>query len=278
MLSQRIHTILTSIANDTYPGLIKPFRLEVHAKEMKTRHGDYTPSTAVMRIFNLSRPTTYIITTSIHELAHHCDVCLRDTSDHSKDFYACLRDLLAAAIRKGYIDYTTARQVTDAGDIRMLEKYFGDVLTTYRELNTADGTYLAKALKAFAVKDTLKARGYRWSELEVAWCREISQHSVEAEQEFLHSLLPPEQVSITRSQDAVIEAVYHVVIDGGYSIKDQLKARGYIYKGYGYTKKSVWVRRIPAQGLAEEKGFLAGVGCTEYKVEGKKTGEKGDKK
>lgn len=53
MLTQRIHHILKTIADETYPGLILPFTIDVIPKEMRGRHGDYHPVTHHIRIFNL---------------------------------------------------------------------------------------------------------------------------------------------------------------------------------------------------------------------------------
>lgn len=270
MLQQRIANTLRLLADEVYPGKIPPFKVEVHAKEMRSRHGDYTASTRTIRIFNLSRDTQFIVTTAIHELSHHVDLALHGHTGHDRNFYECLRDLLAGAIRKGYVNYHVARKVTDARDLSMLERYFGDVLTSYRALDTSDGTYLIKAFKAFAVKDKLRERGYRWSDLEVAWCKEVPSEQLEEEKLSLAGLLPAEQISVAKTTEAAIEAVYHVIVLQGFAFRDQLKGRGYLFEGYGYKNKA-WVRRIPAQQLAEEKQFLFKLGCTDYKVEGKKT-------
>lgn len=273
MLQQRIHAILKTIAEETYPGQIKPFTTNVYAKEMSGRHGDYHPTTGVIRIFNLSRPTPYIIATAIHEVGHHCEQCIHGSTGHQKTFYACLRDLLASAIRRGFIDYNVARTLTDARDLQQLEKHFGDVLTKYRALSQEDGMHLVKAKNAFSVKDALKARGYRWSELELAWCKEVPREAAEAELQYLGTVLPAGSFSSTESRSAAIEAVYHAIVKGGYSQREQLKARGYIFNGYGF-KGGVWVRRIPAQTINEEKSFLHTHGCGDYKIEGKKTAKK----
>ena len=276
MLKERIHNTLKALAAETYGSGVQPFTLEVHAKELSGRNGDYHSGTKIIRIFNLTRPTAHIIETAIHELAHHVDGSVHGARGHGPTFYTILRDLNAAAIRKGIIEYSQINEGNSSRSQGVLDKKHGDTLKGQKALDTSDSQYLVKVLKAFGIKDQLKSRGYRWSDLEVAWCREVPCESVEGEREFLSGCHPADLFTITESRNAAIEAMYHVIVPEAFKIYRQLKERGYLFNGYGYDGK-VWVRRLPAQLLGEEKVFLEGIGCRNFKIEGRKSSSLGKK-
>lgn len=271
MLKERITSTLEGLARETY-GNISPFTLEVHPKELR-RNGDYHPATRLIRIFNLSRPTAHIIETAIHELAHHVDHMINGQCGHGPTFYTVLRDLNAAAIRKGVIKYQEINNGNNSRSQGVLDKKHGDTLKGQHALDVSDGKHLVKVFKAFAIKDSLKERKYRWSDLEVAWCKEIDSGEIDAERAFLENIHPTDQFTITESRNASIEAMYHVIVANAFSVFSQLKERGYLFNGYGYSGK-VWVRRLPAQQLGEEKAFLEELACLNFKIEGRKSTSK----
>lgn len=271
LLGRQIHRILTEIMNKTYPDKnIPSFWIEVNAKEMATFHGDYYPLKRKIRIFNLSRETTHIITTSIHELAHHVDCCLNGTSGHNKRFYGIYKELLETAIKMGIINYDVVRSVTDAADIRSLEKYYGQLTVTYnQDLDTNKDIRIIKVFNSFAIKDKLKNRGgYSWNSVEQAWCKEISLAELAEENLFLLSLTSEENIKIQSLHDLKIEAVYYIVVKGGYEQRNILKQNDYKFNGYGY-KGNVWVKKIKANDFQMEKNFLDAIRDIKYKVENK---------
>ena len=110
MLSYQYHRVLRKIAEETFPeATILPFKIEIHPKEMKSRHGDYHPGKKVIRIFNLSQKNDYTIATALHELAHHCEFSLYGKTGHSKQFYETFKSLLETAIFMGVVDYEVIR-------------------------------------------------------------------------------------------------------------------------------------------------------------------------
>jgi hypothetical protein len=275
MLEQRVHALLKRIADATYPGKIRPFFVELCARELRGRHADYKSSERLLRIFNLSQPTPFLVASGIHELAHHSEFCLHGKTGHSARFYETMFALLKTAIEMGIIEHADA---LDSGrrsaDLPQLRKRFGDQLAALTSLEAGDGALLVKVTNAYAIKDTLKDRGYRFSNLEAAWCKEIPQSDEQAERQFLNSVHRADSIAIVAAHKADIEAIYHLVVKGGFDQREQLKAAGYLFNGYGRTGK-VWVKRIAAQTLPEEKERLEGIGIAggDYKVEGRTTGD-----
>lgn len=271
MLSYRIHQTLKQITQNTYPGLTtKPFKLEIHAKEKRSSHGDYNLLTATIRLFNLSRPTDHIVACAIHELAHHLDCCFHGKSGHNKQFYDVYYSLLSTAVQMGVVDYDTVRCVSDASDIATLERHFGKIEAAYDEnMDNKVGMFHVKVLNAFPVKESLKGRGYRWNNIELAWCKEIPEGLLKEEKSFLQQLLPQENIQISEANKVQIEAVYYIVVPGAYEFRAVLKGSGYRFNGYGRKGKQ-WVKKISACDLEQEKSILNDViPGVKYRVEGR---------
>ncbi|MDY0944113.1 hypothetical protein [Priestia megaterium] len=93
MSSYTIYKTLCDVVDQAYPlesypdNKFKNFFIDIKVKEMKSIHGRYYPHNRKIEVFNLSRPNGHTIATTLHEVAHHIDHCLRKKSDHSKAFY-----------------------------------------------------------------------------------------------------------------------------------------------------------------------------------------------
>lgn len=265
MASYQIHKILKSIAEETFPDKeIKPFFVEVHAKEMRTRHGDYRPSDRKIRIFNLSRSMSYTIGTAVHELAHHCQYSFDGSTDHSERFYEVFRKLLETSIRVGLVNYEELRTQQDANDINMLEKKFGKLDIIYnKNSNFIKDDYLVKVFNSFVEKNYLKKCGYFFNPAEKSWIKEIKEEEIENEKNLLAEKIDAENIKIERLLDFNIEAIYYIIVKGGFEERDELKKNGYRFNGYKFKNKS-WIKKIPASSLKEEEAFLRNINLKFY--------------
>lgn len=130
--TQEVFDGLKIIAATAYPALkdVDKFTLELRPENNPKIHGDYTYATAHIRIFNaFNKSREHLISTAVHELAHHIECKTTGTSGHSKNFYSILHELLGVAMGIDEIgfDYEEAKnkKMIDSNDIRVMEKYFG---------------------------------------------------------------------------------------------------------------------------------------------------------
>lgn len=178
---------LIDIVKHAYAGSPKlkeycSFGYEIVPKELKAKHGDYNCGTRSIRIFNeKSRTLTHLITTSIHELAHHIDNCNRGTSDHSKMFYEEYRKLLFAALDMRMFSIKEALEIKrDAAD-GTKEKL---MIIEYMEAHREKREFIERASRisvynAFSIKDDLKALGFKWDSASKAWSKELADDAKE---------------------------------------------------------------------------------------------------
>lgn len=267
MNSYQIHSILKSIASKTYPEHnIKPFFVEIHSKEMKTFHGDYFPKDRKIRIFNLSRSTTYTIGTAIHELAHHCQYSIYGNTDHSKQFYQVLYDLLVISIQMGLVNYEELRKKKDSRDIEMLEKYYGKINAQYiPEMDKRSDLAVVKVFNSFSIKDTLKSNDYFYNKNDQSWSKEISLSELEREESFLSNLTSPHNIQIEKGNDFTINGIHYIVILKNTPHSDNLKSNGYLFNVYKIKKES-WIKKIQSNEIENEKKYLHTLGIHHYKI------------
>lgn len=264
MLSYQYHRVLRKIAEETYPDKkILSFQIEIHSKEMKSRHGDYSPSKRVIRIFNLSQKTDYTIATALHELAHHCEFSLYGNTGHSKQFYKVFKELLETAVAMNIIAYEDIRNQEDASDIKMLEKHFGAVNTVAKSVNCQEESVI-KVLNSFSFRDKLKDNKYFYDPVEKAWGKIIPTAELEIEKEFLSKHTSSENLVVRSLYDLHFEAIYYLFVPNGFDKRDALKNDGYFYKVY--KKKKGWAKRIISTELNDEKRKLQNLSISDFQV------------
>lgn len=264
MLGYQYHRVLNTIAKISFPeAKILPFRIEIHSKEMKTKHGDYHPSKRTIRIFNLSQRIDYTISTAIHELAHHCEFSIYGNTGHSKQFYFVFRKLLETSIKMGIVDYSIIRTQTNASDISSLEKYFGPISISGESISVNEETVI-KVLNSFSHKNKLKNKGYFYDEIEKAWGKIIPNNELDKELSFLSTFMSSENI-VTRSLfDLSFEAIYYIFVPNGFNQREMLKKCGFFYKEW--KRQKGWAKKIPSTDLEKEKFVLSQIGITDYKV------------
>lgn len=256
--------ILRDIAQKTYKDKnIPPFRLILNVEERKTFHGDYAPLTKTIRVFNMSRPSDFVISTTIHELAHHVDFCFNGSTGHNKRFYEILKRLMETAVKCGYFNYETARTKYDSRDIMQLEKYFGPVTAQYDEsYDTFKDIRIIKVLKSFNIKNWLKEKGFHYNKVEKLWEKEVCKDDAEAVKTAILEKDVNVEVNIVKFNDIQIDAFYYVVVSKDtYQHKEELAKNGYRYKGY-FVETNSWVKKIKTTDLTKEKRFLKDLGLT----------------
>ncbi|WP_209369511.1 hypothetical protein [Priestia megaterium] len=261
MSSFTIYKTLCDVIDQAYPlesypdNKFKMFFIDIKVKEMKSIHGRYYPDNRKIEIFNLSRPNGHIIATTLHEVAHHIDCCIRKKSDHSKPFYEIFHQLLVTAIGMGVIskqDILTARDNTDK---KWLEKYFGDIEEW--DISTLDykqDSYFIKVYQSFSIKDKLKNRGYKYSSLDQAWVKEMSVSEAEEEKQVVSQWIEEKNIKIEQANTIKIESYYYLCVSNCYDHKAYLKENGFMWNGYGVKK--AWVKKIPCQSLKLEEAKL----------------------
>ena len=264
MLSYQYQRVLRKIAEETFPDKdILPFKVEIHPKEMKSRHGDYNPSKRIIRIFNLSQKVDYTIATALHELAHHCEYSLYGNTGHSKRFYETFKPLLETAVSMGIVDYEVMRLQENANDIQMLEKHVGAVSVMNRT-NRSEEEFVIKVLQSFSLRNEQKEHRYFYDEVEKAWGKIIPKNSLEEEKAFLTRYTTEEHLVIRSLFDLSFDAIYYVFIPNGFAVRDTLKSNGYFFKER--KKQKGWAKKIIATELENEKIFLRGLSIDAFDV------------
>lgn len=263
MLNVYVHQVLQRILDKTYPESIpesrkiKKFWIELVPKEIRTYHGYYDPNEYRIRIVNLSRKPHHILLTTIHELAHHIDFCIYGSSGHNKRFYSIHNQLVKTAIKMGITTYAEFKDVIDNNDIKQLERYFGPNRANYDPAydDKKDNVHI-KVKNSFPIKDELKANGYKYNAVDQTWDKDCDKQLLEDEESFLYNLTDPENIEFAEGSQVSIQVIYYIIVDQCYSYKDSLKANGYRFKGFN-QEGNVWVKKIYAQELENEKKFLA---------------------
>ncbi len=129
---EEVKEALLKLGEVAYPELkdFNTFVISLEEEESKTAHGDYTYATRSIRIYNsINKSREHLIATAIHEIAHHVEFLQTGTSGHSKNFYSIFHNLLCYMLVLNLLNFdydeAKAKNLLDANDLRMFEKYFG---------------------------------------------------------------------------------------------------------------------------------------------------------
>jgi len=240
---------LKEIAEEAFPekkGMVKTFRVSIHATESNTKHGDYSLLTREIRIFNLSRKTAHIIKTTIHELAHHCDCSFFGKTGHDKQFYTTYKQLLEVAHRMGKINLADTADEIDSRDLSAMAKKVGK---PQYEAQVKRGGHIIKVDNAFAIKDELKEHGYRFSSTEKLWLMEVTDEQLVSEKSWVEGKTQQANIKIVGLDDNTIESIYFGIVGKKlFGKNDELKALG-----FKFDNARGWYKRI----LASEKNAFS---------------------
>jgi predicted SprT family Zn-dependent metalloprotease len=273
-MEKLIKSILYEIAEKTYNKKPRNFDLKIVLEERKSFHGQYWSDKKRIEIFNLSRPTEYVISTTIHELAHHIEYCEHGNLQHNKEFYKVFKELLETAIKIGYIDYDYIRNKTDSVDIKQMEKYFGKINVKYDPSMDSNKNYsLIKVFNSFNIKDSLFKLKYFYNYTEKIMQKKVHNDNIENEVKLLKEINKDIKYNIIPFNKFSINISYYIIITGDtYSHKEELKKLGYIFNGYN-QKNNVWIKKINAKDLENEEIKIKSLNLS-YKLKNSLTNKK----
>ena len=258
--NMEIRGMLQDIVGEAYSGAnpeelekYKKFFIECSQKDVKSFAGKYTFHNRSILIVGLQRPSKHIVVTTIHELTHHVDYCMRGTSDHGPEFYEIYKRLLFAALNMEIISIEDIHQVTDVTDAQKIKGFLRDYVP--RRTGYKKNLRIIKVFDCYAYKEQLKRRGYKWDGLSEWWqCETLDP---ESEILFLSSYHLRYEVSDANDIN-IIAKCYIIATDGSYENRDLLKTCGFSFD----SKKKYWRKKIVKQESKTEMAKLQQLGLT----------------
>lgn len=244
----------------------KRFTISCIDKEFKSRNGDcrcMPDKSSQIRIVKLeSAPYRAILLTTMHEVSHHIDFSMSGEVGHGPEFYKVHLALLFAAFDMGIL---SKEDVLNSGSTsrslnrviikrKMLDSYVPHP-TDYKQDVAQIFVY-----NAYAVKDVLKSRGYKWNSLDMSWVLETNSNAINEEHDHLLNLGVQKENIKTINGSAVISRLRKNVnlYNVPYDKKDIVKSLGYRWTDTG--KKKYWQRKIDGDSLpADERSVLEGI-------------------
>lgn len=256
-MEKLIKSVLYEIAEKTYNKKPRSFDVHIIPEERKSFHGQYWPDKKLIEVFNLSRPTEFVISTTIHELAHHIAYTEYSNLKHDKQFYKIFKELLETSVKLGYVNYDKVREKTDSLDIQQMEKYHGKITAKYDASMDSNKDYsLIKVFNSYEIKDELSKIGYFFNSTEKLHQKKVHNNSIEKEKGKLLKISENIKYEILPFNNFNIKVYYYVVVEGDtYNHKEELKNNGYIFNGY-YQKNNKWIKKIEAKKIDDEALFL----------------------
>lgn len=221
----------------------KKFYIEICDKNMKTKHGDYNEKNHHIRIFNLYRSDAKIISTTIHELAHHIDWCNRGKSDHSKDFYFEYRQLLYTALNMDILnanDYLES--IVDQSDFNKVKKMIDEYIPVPISYNRKNKKIICR--NCYEQKDLLKENDYTYNSFNKSW--EKYSINVDEEEAFLESIGIECEV-VNYGQIRFDKKITIIADEGSFDYKNELKEVGFRY----IAKKRRWEFKVEEEECEE---------------------------
>lgn len=233
----------------------KRFRIYCTDAEMRSRLGDCYNNKANMsseiRIFATgTEGYKEIIITCIHELSHHIDFIIRGDSNHDHNFYEIHKKLLYAAFDMGILTVNDVRfSESRARNRDKLARMMSDYVphpVAYKQDKAQIYAY-----NCFAIKDTLKSRGYAWNGLDKAWTIEIPSDTTEEEKAFLAALgVSEEDIKVISGGAVAVRLRKNVKL---YNVPFEKNA---VVKSLGYSwdkKEKVWAKKIPGNDISDDE-------------------------
>ena len=203
----------------------KSFSVVIVEKMYKSKHGDYDIISKQIRIFNPHRPDAAIVSTLIHELAHHIDNMNRGDSDHSEAFYKEYKTLLYAALDMGVLNkeqvLENERDATDSLKVKAMISDYEPKASDYKE----SGRVIV-VKNCFHKKESLKARGYKYNGMNKSWDKEISIDALDEEMNYLTEQSLKFEV-FNKGHISFDKKIFILAGKGSYEKKDKLKELGF---------------------------------------------------
>lgn len=248
MLNTVIYNLLLEIQNDAFQNLNhQAFYVELNNKNLKGRYGDWeaVPKGAnKIRIFHIDRPTSLIIKTSIHELAHNIEYTIYKKAGHQKEFYSVYKKLIESAISLGIFNYEDALK---EHDVQMLIKYHGGIEVRECINKYKNDSCIIKIFNSYEIKDTLSAIGFSFNKLEKSWDKEILKNQIEELKNDLLNLTTEDNIKIVEFSNLDIDVPKYIIISGNtFPYKEIIKELNYYYKD------KTWVKKVLSSEINQE--------------------------
>lgn len=244
----QIHEILNTIAKQAFgTDKIPPFYVCLKKVENEEYNGIYSPETSTISIYNLSRPSQYILATSLHEMAHHCEYTGYGTTDHKVRFYRILKRLMVSAIELGYLSLQEVELLSDVEDMKQIRRNCSRIKAVYNPNIDLDRhyRYIEVTGDTYRYKEKLKELDYIWDSYSENWYYKIHVNDLEEEIHNLHFHFPQLKVKVRMVTDFSVTTFYYVKVTGSgtYYIKDSLKAEKFIYN----ASEKAWTLKFDAK-------------------------------
>lgn len=237
----RIKKMLEDIIDVAYPyetpeerARYKKFYIEILPKEKKSASGHYVLKTHAIQVYNLSLGEKHLAKCCLHELSHHIELRRTGNTGHQKSFYEVYTKLIYAALDMGIMEKHDFDDnwSSDANKVRKIVQAYIPHKVEYKK-----ETRTIYVRDCFSMKDLLKERDYKWSGLEKAWVKDVDDE--EDEITYLESI----GVCSYEVKDSTLQIdlpCYIGAVGETYSIKDQLKERGFHFK----KEKKCWIKQV----------------------------------
>lgn len=246
-MSTRIKSILEQIIDVAYAEeseyqrrKYKDFTIKIMDTDMKTKNGDYHPTTKTIRVLNPSHGSERIAKTCLHELSHHIDYVKNGTSNHKQPFYDIYAKLIYAALDMGVLKVTDfdSEGLMHSSDYSKVQA----IVSHYRPIeieHNVKNQLIVLVQNCYAQKDQLKAKGFKWDPMEKAWSIVIND-SAEGEAKAYLENIGCKDYKI-KSMDLKLELQHYVKVTGDtYQVKEILKEHGFSYK----KEEKCWIKYI----------------------------------
>ena len=261
---------IIDVAYCNHPRLyqMKRFKVTCITREYATRLGDcchQEDGSSLIRLMNIEgRSWDNIMLTLIHEIGHHIDTALRGESNHDEQYFDVYVRLLFAAFDMGII---TEERVLDFKKSESLYKEkLALYVLRYKQLIQDPLNDICQIIitGGFDIKDQLKESGYIWQPAAHYWMKEVPSFDKDTEVSYLNSIGLEEDIYLFDKlykprQVGYKEGLLNIYIKGAFSVKDQLKKRGYSWNGIGKH----WETEIDQESLSEELEYLKSIGLDE---------------
>lgn len=263
MTAYKLKKILEHVAAYANPyQKISPFYVEYIAKECTTVNAKYHMVKKKIIIYNFSRPTTNILCSALHELAHHICLEVSNNKTHDTEFYRTFKSLISAAVEIGYLDYEKCRKVEDTNTIKAMEKKAGKVTAVYDKENDPNKEFRTiQVIGGYAIKDYLIREKFHYSPLERIWEKDVTESESRRYEKEIFNMEPRTNVVISAVNDLTIQVFYTFTIKGStYQHKEVLKEKGYRFKD------GIWQKKFEAAAFQDEYLFVKTLKGIEYKI------------
>ena len=237
----------------------KRFTIHCTDKELKSRNGDcrcFLDGHSEIRIVKMGIASyRAVLLTTMHEVCHHIEHSLYGDTGHDEEFYQIHLELLFAAFDMGILskdDVINSGSTSRSLNRVIIKKHMLDSYVPHPVEYKQDAAQVF-VYNAYAVKDRLKARGYKWNSLDAAWVLETNESVVDDERDFLlQNGLKEDDIKVIRSSAVVVRLRKNVQVYGvPYEQNQVVKELGYRWNGDG--KKKYWWKKIEGNSLPEEE-------------------------